>query len=982
MTMGKKVASLLTLAAMGVGLVVWGNTDSNGMSRLSRNLLNMPSSTQTQHVQTTTNTHTHATVPIHVPHDVLHVSREHVAAPKNVWMVGLMSDASSMTKDTFDFLMEWHCAMGANVHLLVESGAVALSKKRDLYLLLDNQECDSSAAFHVVTQPGDVRLTYPNRIDRLAHLRDVQRDAVRELTSTSNNAVHVDVDAIIVLDGDLHSVPNARFVQDQLHDMLGDGSDDNDGNASSSSSSSFDVVCATGVNHDLNQFAYYDTFATILQPDTWVYPLADRLENVGDAVDAALYDEEDTSLVVDTGITNVGLLQYIQSHATTPLNTNANSNANSVNVLPVKSCFGGLALYRASTWLNPFSSCTYSVNPAAMTPLRAYANKDDERTCEHVTFHQCLQNQDFQDQNNSQDQQVRIALHPLLVTEWHDVAVVFNKQEVSLRALAAGRSLEQDMTNIAESFIVAPMDYANTNTNTTATASNLFVSNNGNSNMTTSMANTTGLVSTNNNGNSANMTTNTNNTDAMEAPPEVVRDEVHCSCNFEMNMLTDYFGYETSYELLEIQTGEVILEGSGLGSTETITSPQDMCLPEGQYIFYVRDSYGDGMFNPGSYSIDVCSGDFVRSGGGSDHRWYVERTVFHVDSDGHAQLPPPPEPFQDGTLVGRTSASACAENMAWGNAAEFAETVEGTNGFICTDCVVNRHTQWMQIFYDLDVELMRILWQFDAPKSLESRFNDAAMTFNGGEHVTWTIMEPNSVINHEREGTWRWSTGSGGWPVTTTGIASGSHGFSNDDGAWGGADGIVNGDGYNDVPVGFWGQGNFNGGDGMCGNYYRDGVAMDLEMNALWSEIYVVTGGDTGGTTVAPAPSPAPTEVPSMAPTGIPACLMEFILKTDGWGGETSWSITRTDGGSTSALEYDGAAAGTYNKNRVYSIAQCLEPGNYEITVMDSGKDGMFPPGGFDLYVGGKHIRSGGGKGGFTEKESVTFDIGNPDGIF
>ena len=57
----------------------------------------------------------------------------------------------------------------------------------------------------------------------------------------------------------------------------------------------------------------------------------------------------------------------------------------SLQPVPVRSCFGGLALYKATSWLD--SRCSYmSRHPKDMK----YASRFDNDTCEHVSFINCL----------------------------------------------------------------------------------------------------------------------------------------------------------------------------------------------------------------------------------------------------------------------------------------------------------------------------------------------------------------------------------------------------------------------------------------------------------------------------------------------------------------------------------------------------------------------------------------------------------------
>merc|ERR1719343_166287 len=53
--------------------------------------------------------------------------------------------------------------------------------------------------------------------------------------------------------------------------------------------------------------------------------------------------------------------------------------------MPVRSGFGGVAIYDAAVWFN--KACSYSADARR---YRRYAGEDDMRACEHVVFHECL----------------------------------------------------------------------------------------------------------------------------------------------------------------------------------------------------------------------------------------------------------------------------------------------------------------------------------------------------------------------------------------------------------------------------------------------------------------------------------------------------------------------------------------------------------------------------------------------------------------
>jgi hypothetical protein len=368
---------------------------------------------------------------------------------RNVWLAVLTKDVQSMTDDTFDFLMDWNCQRNAKVHLVVSSLLDAQSITNRRRHALTENEC---APFHVMVEPGHLTYKLHNRIDRIAHLRDLQRHTIQELVTQEDEDSNRIVDAIIVLDGDLHSLPNAALVEHEMEHHLFGIEQGFGGNGISKPSGMFDVLCATGVNHngkdatlashygtDRDGLGYYDTFATILKPNTWLYPLISRLNSehyLFDEDPRLVMKEDDTidpvAANTESGMTGPGILKYIQEQA-------------GASPFPVQSCFGGMAIYNGRVWLDTISdeaqeggvACQYS-SEVAGDPGR-YANQDDERTCEHITFHQCLQ---------GRRGGLHIALHPHLVTEYHDMQSVFE-----VLTLPQFRQLQEDCECVFQMFL-------------------------------------------------------------------------------------------------------------------------------------------------------------------------------------------------------------------------------------------------------------------------------------------------------------------------------------------------------------------------------------------------------------------------------------------------------------------------------------------------------------------------------------------------
>ena len=101
-----------------------------------------------------------------------------------------------------------------------------------------------------------------------------------------------------------------------------------------------------------------------------------------------------------------------------------------------------------------------------------------------------------------------------------------------------------------------------------------------------------------------------------------------------------------------------------------------------------------------------------------------------------------------------------------------------------------------------------------------------------GEAVTWTVSYGGS--SQVLSGTWWFSSAAGSMLSRFDGSGSS---FSSDDGVWGAASGIVDGDtGY---PSGFWGHGNGAAGDSGCAGVYR-GSSSSFTASGLINRMFVV----------------------------------------------------------------------------------------------------------------------------------------------
>ena len=93
-----------------------------------------------------------------------------------------------------------------------------------------------------------------------------------------------------------------------------------------------------------------------------------------------------------------------------------------------------------------------------------------------------------------------------------------------------------------------------------------------------------------------------------------------------ISVTTDTWPGETTWSLSD-STGAVLLSG-GPYTTNGITDEQSVCVGEGCYTFNIADSFGDGIFDPGGYSLTV-DGTLIASGGDFE---FGETTEFCTDN--------------------------------------------------------------------------------------------------------------------------------------------------------------------------------------------------------------------------------------------------------------------------------------------------------------------------------------------------------------
>jgi len=373
------------------------------------------------------------------------------ASRLTIYFAGIVRTTTEIKPDILEYMVELSCEHQIVLHIVTGKGGDGYGAMNGVTLIENaknrHYEASMCAEVHVTEEPDNVP-KISNRIERISVLRDFQRELLRTLMENHND--DHDSSVVVLADLDLYSFPDVDILLDEIDQVSNSSAQTNFNSTKHKGRSAHDVVCSAGIMY--RPFGYYDTYATVLLPDTFVYPLKNRLV-------PQYYPKEDTSLVCSNNtygemtqwdlldyfenesrkltLAHQGTEDYVQSIGADILSAEP---VNKKEAVPVKSCFGGLAVYKSSTWLN--AECKYNMDTSN---LERYANLKDNRPCEHVVFHNCLLDS---------DKSISIAVQPSMRTEWkpqvpfgsrlypsktiHDSLITYYKQKERGDRLANG----------------------------------------------------------------------------------------------------------------------------------------------------------------------------------------------------------------------------------------------------------------------------------------------------------------------------------------------------------------------------------------------------------------------------------------------------------------------------------------------------------------------------------------------------------------
>ncbi|KAL3792300.1 hypothetical protein HJC23_006212 [Cyclotella cryptica] len=367
----------------------------------------------------------------HLTHDA---EDTRAGAPNpNITFVGISYSDTSLSEAAIEFLLEAACRYNMESYIVLSERDAKFSLDQKIYMLAQHwylplgqggslRQPQCANLIHISQTPGHremLNLTMSrmiktgemnllptrtrneapnnpldpnNRIAKIKRVREYQRQMLRDITNKQSRIFlkrnDSTVPVIAVLDLDMFAYPRViQIIQTSETHMI---PSDNHG---PKNGEKFHAICANGLQRsryweNRPHRNYYDTFSTVLLPNTWLHLESKRMIPRG-----GLEGE------------NITLAKMSQQEALNWfLSEGTKNHKGTYEPVPVRSCFGGLALYRADVWLH--DDCRYDLYNK---DLDVYRGKQEQHTCEHIVLHECLR----------QQISLRIAVQPDLLTLWH-----------------------------------------------------------------------------------------------------------------------------------------------------------------------------------------------------------------------------------------------------------------------------------------------------------------------------------------------------------------------------------------------------------------------------------------------------------------------------------------------------------------------------------------------------------------------------------
>lgn len=316
----------------------------------------------------------------------------------NIWLAGIVIDVNIIVDQVMDVIQDLNCQYDVGVHIITKNNSSEENRK------LQNKNPNSCGPLIILQEEEEVDIDQNegNRIDRISELRDYQRNILKNFAQMNENSI------IILIDLDLLQIPSADDIWTQIQELQ-------------KPSYPHDSICALGTKINVIENPkkkkkeplpfYYDTYATVFLPDTFSHPLSRRLI-------PHYYSTEDPNFVRSDdpmhGFTQVHIWNHFKTQG--PQSDTGN--------VQVKSCFGGLTMYRSVKYFEP--KCKYKLEGRIVNKLKdlkdvdkedtsisesimRYASNKEIRPCEHIVLHDCFA---------KRSSNFNIALNPKLLTIW------------------------------------------------------------------------------------------------------------------------------------------------------------------------------------------------------------------------------------------------------------------------------------------------------------------------------------------------------------------------------------------------------------------------------------------------------------------------------------------------------------------------------------------------------------------------------------
>ena len=308
----------------------------------------------------------------------------------NNWLLALAEDDRAIKKRKKD-MIKVSCKYNIGIFVLSKE---KIHFEQEDSLLNDknsNHTSFSECAPIVFKSEGELQVKFPRsmkRVAKLTLLRDLQRNIISNEFHT-NKDMNVEKGTIIVADFDMTKWPALSNVYKQVKGLA-------------ENVEKYDAICSNGAGTKQEQ-KYYDTYATVLLPDIFI------LQN-----DKRLFGKSDESKIIvgndpfhlnerlmrkryhkEINFTDKErLLEETRQRRIALFKNMGASHKNGIE--PVRSCFGGMTIYKASSYLEP--KCGYHINHDILTKrdketIMRFSNIKDKRPCEHVVLHECLREQ-------------------------------------------------------------------------------------------------------------------------------------------------------------------------------------------------------------------------------------------------------------------------------------------------------------------------------------------------------------------------------------------------------------------------------------------------------------------------------------------------------------------------------------------------------------------------------------------------------------